>query len=132
VGIVIFDEFHERNLHADLALALTLDARPALRPDLRLLVMSATLETARIAALLGGAAEPATVIASEGRAWPVSRRPRRRARRGTKAGPLRRRGRGHRSCRPRPVPCCGRCARRAGMFSSSCPAPEISAGSRRH
>ena len=53
VGLVIFDEFHERNLHADLALALTLDARPALRPDLRLLVMSATLDTARIAALLG-------------------------------------------------------------------------------
>jgi ATP-dependent RNA helicase HrpB len=71
VGLVIFDEFHERNLHADLALALTLDARPALRPDLRLLVMSATLDTARIAALLGGATGPAPVIASEGRAWPV-------------------------------------------------------------
>lgn len=71
VGMVIFDEFHERNLHADLALALTLDARPALRPDLRLLVMSATLETARIASLLGGSSDPATVIASEGRAWPV-------------------------------------------------------------
>ena len=67
VGLVIFDEFHERNLHADLALALTLDARPALRPDLRLLVMSATIDTARISALLGGA----PVIISEGRAWPV-------------------------------------------------------------
>ncbi|MDQ1497053.1 MAG: ATP-dependent helicase HrpB, partial [Actinomycetota bacterium] len=55
VGLVIFDEFHERNLHADLALALTLDARPALRPDLRLLVMSATIDTARIATLLAGA-----------------------------------------------------------------------------
>jgi ATP-dependent helicase HrpB len=71
VGIVIFDEFHERNIHADVALALTLDARPALRPDLRLLVMSATLDTARIASLLGGSAGPAPVIASEGRAWPV-------------------------------------------------------------
>jgi ATP-dependent helicase HrpB len=71
VGLVIFDEFHERNLHADLALAMTLDARPALRPDLRLLVMSATLDTTRIAALLGAASVPAPVIASEGRAWPV-------------------------------------------------------------
>ncbi|HYT40350.1 MAG TPA: ATP-dependent helicase HrpB [Acidimicrobiia bacterium] len=79
VGLVIFDEFHERNLHADLALALTLDARPALRPELRLLVMSATIDTARIAALLGAAstpaavtgAAPAPVIVSEGRAWPV-------------------------------------------------------------
>jgi ATP-dependent helicase HrpB len=87
-GLVIFDEFHERNLHADLALALILDARPAFRPDLRLLVMSATLDTARIAALLGsaagtapgnteggegggGAERPAPVIESHGRAWPV-------------------------------------------------------------
>ena len=87
-GLVIFDEFHERNLHADLALALILDARPAFRPDLRLLVMSATLDTARIAALLGsaagtapgnteegpgggGAEGPAPVIESHGRAWPV-------------------------------------------------------------
>src|SRR5438105_3943902 len=71
VGLVIFDEFHERNLHADLALALTLDARPTLRPDLRLLVMSATLDIARIAALLGADSGPAPVIVSEGRAWPV-------------------------------------------------------------
>jgi len=75
VGLVIFDEFHERNLHADLALALILDAGQALRPDLRLLVMSATLDTARIAALLGSARSagggPAPVVASEGRAWPV-------------------------------------------------------------
>ncbi|HKY77255.1 MAG TPA: ATP-dependent helicase HrpB, partial [Acidimicrobiia bacterium] len=71
VGLVIFDEFHERNLHADLALALTLEARPAFRRDLRLLVMSATLDTARIAALLGGETGPAPVIMSEGRAWPV-------------------------------------------------------------
>ena len=75
VGLVIFDEFHERNLHGDLALALTLDARPALRPDLRILVMSATLDSARIAALLGASVDragaPAPVIISEGRAWPV-------------------------------------------------------------
>ena len=75
VGLVIFDEFHERNLHADLALALTLDARPAFRPELRVLVMSATLDTARIAASLGSASgtpeQPAPVILSEGRAWPV-------------------------------------------------------------
>ena len=71
VGLVVLDEFHERNLHADLALALVLDARPALRPDLRLLIMSATLEAERIAGLLGGEAGPAPVVASEGRAHPV-------------------------------------------------------------
>src|SRR5947208_16511848 len=73
VGLVIFDEFHERNLHADLALALTLDARPALRPDLRLLVMSATIDTARIAALLASAsaAPPAGVSRRDGAAAPV-------------------------------------------------------------
>ncbi len=68
VGLVVFDELHERNLHADLALALVLDARPALRPDLRLLAMSATLEVARVAALLGGA----PVVESEGRAHEVT------------------------------------------------------------
>ena len=54
VGLVIFDEIHERNLQTDLALALTLDARSVLRPDLRVLAMSATLDTGRVAALLGG------------------------------------------------------------------------------
>ena len=68
VGLVVFDELHERNLHADLALALVLDARPALRPDLRLLAMSATLEAAKVAALLGDA----PVIESEGRAHDVT------------------------------------------------------------
>ncbi len=68
VGLVIFDEFHERSLDADLALALTLDTRRNLRPDLRLLVMSATLDTARVAALLGGA----EVIESGGRMFPVA------------------------------------------------------------
>jgi ATP-dependent helicase HrpB len=62
VGLVIFDEFHERSLHADLGLALAIDARRHLRPDLRLLVMSATLDGDRVAALLevapgGGRAE---------------------------------------------------------------------------
>ncbi len=70
VGLVIFDELHERNLQADLALALLLDARPALRPDLRVLAMSATLEAARVAALLGGA----PVIESQGRAHEVELR----------------------------------------------------------
>ncbi len=51
-GLVIFDEFHERSMVCDLSLALTLDARKNLRPDLRILVMSATIDSSRIAALL--------------------------------------------------------------------------------
>ncbi len=66
VAGVLFDEFHERSLDADLGLALALDARDGLRPDLRLLVMSATLEAGRVAALLD-----APVIESEGRAFPI-------------------------------------------------------------
>lgn len=66
VAAVLFDEFHERSLDADLGLALALDAR-ALRPDLRLLVMSATIDGARVAALLGDA----PVIDSPGRTFPV-------------------------------------------------------------
>ena len=54
VGLVIFDEFHERSLHADFGLALALDAQRQLRPDLRLLVMSATLDANRIASHLAG------------------------------------------------------------------------------
>jgi ATP-dependent helicase HrpB len=69
-GLVIFDEFHERSLDADLALALTLETRDVLRPDLRVLVMSATLDGARVARLLGDA----PVITSEGRAFPVETR----------------------------------------------------------
>ena len=81
VGMVIFDEFHERSLQADLGLALALDARRHLRPDLRLLVMSATLDGERVAALLGGEGDPAPVVTSESRAHPVDvrwepRRPR--------------------------------------------------------
>ena len=67
VGIVIFDEFHERSLHADLGLALTLQSRAVLRDDLRLLVMSATLDGAPVAALLGGA----PIVTSQGRSFPV-------------------------------------------------------------
>src|SRR5687768_14860208 len=69
-GAVIFDEFHERSLHADLGLALALQSRAVLRDDLRVLVMSATLDGARVAALLGGA----PVVSSEGRAHPVETR----------------------------------------------------------
>lgn len=64
---VLFDEFHERSLHADLGLALVRESRQALREDLRVLVMSATLDTTPIARLLGDI----PVISSEGRAWPV-------------------------------------------------------------
>jgi ATP-dependent helicase HrpB len=67
IAAVLFDEFHERSLDADLGLALALDAQAALRPDLRILVMSATLDGARVAALMDGAA----VIESQGRAFPV-------------------------------------------------------------
>lgn len=68
VGLVMFDEFHERHLQADLGLALTLDVRSGLRPDLRVAVMSATVDTVAVAALLGGA----PIVTSEGRMHPVS------------------------------------------------------------
>ena len=67
---VLFDEFHERSLDADLGLALARDAQTGLRENLRILVMSATLDGARVAKLLG----EAPVIASEGRAFPVETR----------------------------------------------------------
>lgn len=67
VALVIFDEFHERSVHADLGLALCLQTREVLRPELRLLVMSATLDGAGVAALLGGA----PIVTSEGRSYPV-------------------------------------------------------------
>jgi ATP-dependent helicase HrpB len=70
VAGVLFDEFHERSLDADLGLALALDAQAGLRDDLRLLVMSATLDGARVAKLLGDA----PVVESEGRAYPVETR----------------------------------------------------------
>ncbi len=70
IAAVLFDEFHERSLDADLGLALALDAQGALREDLRLVAMSATIDGARVAALMGDA--PA--IVSEGRAFPVETR----------------------------------------------------------
>ncbi|MBV9530726.1 MAG: ATP-dependent helicase HrpB, partial [Bradyrhizobium sp.] len=70
VAAVLFDEYHERSLDADLGLALARDAQTGLREDLRILVMSATLDGAAVARLLGGA----PVIASEGRAFPVATR----------------------------------------------------------
>jgi ATP-dependent helicase HrpB len=70
VGLAILDEFHERSLQADLALALLLDVQQGLRDDLKLLIMSATLDNDRLQRLL----PEAPVIVSEGRAFPVERR----------------------------------------------------------
>src|SRR5262245_10230044 len=70
IGLVIFDEFHERSLDGDLGLALTLEAQEALRPDLKILVMSATLDGTAVSALLGDG----PVLKSEGRAFPVETR----------------------------------------------------------
>jgi len=67
VGMVIFDEFHERSLHADLALALCREVQQVLRDDLRILVMSATLDGEKLAPLLGGA----PVLTSQGRQYPI-------------------------------------------------------------
>ena len=70
VAAVIFDEFHERSLQADLGVALSLDARANLTPDLRLLVMSATLDGAAVARLLGDA----PLVSTQGRIFPVETR----------------------------------------------------------
>lgn len=70
IGAVIFDEFHERSLNADLGLALVLEMRAALRPELQLVVMSATLDAAPVAALMGDA----PMLTAEGRAFPVETR----------------------------------------------------------
>lgn len=67
ISAILFDEFHERSLDGDFGLALALDVAGALRPDLKLLVMSATIDGARVAALLGDA----KVVTSEGRSFPV-------------------------------------------------------------
>ena len=69
-GVVILDEFHERSLPADLGLALTLQAREVLRPDLRVLVMSATIDAPAVAAVLGGA----PIVDAPGRIFPVETR----------------------------------------------------------
>lgn len=71
VAAVLFDEFHERSLDADLGLALARDVQQGLREDLKLLVMSATLDAARVGRLLGDAQGTAKVIESAGRAFPV-------------------------------------------------------------
>lgn len=70
IAAVIFDEFHERSLQADLGLALTIDARANLTPDLKLLVMSATLDGEGVARLLGDA----PIVTSQGRVFPVESR----------------------------------------------------------
>jgi len=67
-GVVIFDEFHERNLNSDLGLALCLDVQQGLREDLKLMVMSATLDGAAVSKLL----DDAPLLTSEGRSYPVS------------------------------------------------------------
>lgn len=68
VGLVLFDEFHERGLHADLALALCREVQHALRDDLRILIMSATLDSAALSAALGNA----PVITAQGRQYPIT------------------------------------------------------------
>ncbi|MGC9518593.1 MAG: ATP-dependent helicase HrpB [Desulfuromonadaceae bacterium] len=68
VGLIIFDEFHERNIHSDLGLALSYEVQQSLRPDLRLLVMSATLESTHIATRL----DQCPVLHSKGRTYPVT------------------------------------------------------------
>jgi len=67
-ALIIFDEFHERSLNADLALALTLQSQHVLRPDLRILIMSATLDVPELSSLLNNA----PVVTSQGRQYPVN------------------------------------------------------------
>ena len=67
IGAIIFDEFHERSLNADLGLALAWDIKTALRPDLQIVVMSATLDAGPVAALL----DDAPILTSQGRSYPV-------------------------------------------------------------
>ena len=71
VAAVLFDEFHERSLHADTGLAFALDSQENLAPELRLLVMSASLDGAAVAKLLGGATGSAPTITAAGRVFPV-------------------------------------------------------------
>ena len=82
IGAVLFDEFHERSIHADMGLAFTLDVMETIRPDLRLVVMSATIDAQRVARLLGGDS-PAPVVDCPGRSFPVDIkwRPRKRRQR---------------------------------------------------
>ncbi|MFA9446790.1 ATP-dependent helicase HrpB [Egicoccus sp. AB-alg6-2] len=72
VGVLFFDEFHERNLESDLALAFAIESRATLREDLRLLVASATLDGGRVARLLADQGEDAPVVRAAGRTHPVT------------------------------------------------------------
>ncbi|BBG65905.1 ATP-dependent helicase HrpB [Hydrogenimonas sp.] len=74
IGLLIFDEFHERSIHADLSLALSLQTQELLRDDLKILVMSATLQTEAVAELLRKGDEKVPVITGEGRTHPVEYR----------------------------------------------------------
>lgn len=71
VGLIIFDEFHERSIHADFGLALTLDMRAVLRPDLRIIVMSATLDAEGVANHLG---DDCRIVRATARTWPIETR----------------------------------------------------------
>jgi len=86
IAAVLFDEVHERNLTTDLGLALTLDVASTLRPDLRIVAMSATADTASFARLLGTPGAPAPIVASDGRTFPVEVRWLPRAGKGRRAG----------------------------------------------
>jgi ATP-dependent helicase HrpB len=74
IAAVVFDEFHERSLDADLGLALARDVQQGLREDLKILIMSATLDGARVGKLLGGVSGAAPVVESAGRAFAVDTR----------------------------------------------------------
>ena len=74
VSAVLFDEVHERSLDSDFGLALALDAQAALRPELRLVAMSATLDGERFADLMAEGGKPAPVVESEGRSFPIELR----------------------------------------------------------
>lgn len=71
-GAVVFDEFHERSLQADLGLALTLETQDHLRPELRVLVMSATLDGEQVARLLRESDTDAPIVRSDGRLFPIT------------------------------------------------------------
>lgn len=71
VGALLFDEFHERSVHADLGLALALEAREALRDDLRILIMSATIDADAIAKLIGDPVGAAPIVSCPGRSFPI-------------------------------------------------------------
>jgi len=72
VAMIVFDEFHERSIHADLALTLSLEVQSALRADLKLLIMSATMEVKPLQSLFNQASQSLSVLYSPGRTFPVS------------------------------------------------------------